>query len=147
MSCNCCPQKPLIPSCTHPSSAPTIVSKDPNTNTFNYNTIFNSNVNNYNILLTLSDGTLGMWNAGFYSTSYKLIQGNTYKLVMVITGSQEFIFVNNILVATFNTGWTMAYAGLKYIGNHLSDPQGSLGLLKEVKIFNRVLSQDEINSL
>lgn len=42
MSCNCCPQKPLIPSCTHPSSAPTIVSKDPSTNTFNYNTIFNS---------------------------------------------------------------------------------------------------------
>lgn len=89
---------------------------------------------------------VGYYANGFVgcSPSFSIVDSNEYHIAMTHIGTKIQIYINKELKLDIESGW--ANNGIiKFGGN--SNGQPALGLLKELKIFNRLLSQDEINSL
>jgi len=96
--------------------------------------------------LFCSENTLGYYNSGFVASSLTMISGTNYKLVVVKSGTNVIIYANTIVVLNRSDCFSNAAYPIVNLGGNIYG-QSALGLLKEVKIFDRVLTQDEINSL
>lgn len=89
---------------------------------------------------------VGYYANGFVgcTPSFSIVNGVEYHIVMTHIGTRIQIYVNKELKLNIEAGW-INNGIIKFGGN--SNAQPALGILKDLKIFNRTLSQDEINSL
>jgi hypothetical protein len=89
---------------------------------------------------------VGYYANGFVGCNpqFSIMNGVEYHIVMTHIDSQIKIYINKELKLDINAGWSNN--GITKLGGN-SNSQPALGLIKEVKFFNRALTQDEVNSL
>jgi len=96
--------------------------------------------------LFCSGNILGYYNGGFIASSLTMINDTNYKLAIVKSGLDVKIYADGVMILDRSDCFSNAsYPIINLGGNNYS--QSALGILKEVKIFNRILSQSEINLL
>ncbi len=135
-----------------PSAQASLISKNPN----------NNNQTNYN-LWVLSDGTIALqagngggsnFSAINLNSNTKVVIGQWYHIVGSISGTDGTakIYINGVLdVATTVSGTAYSNNNVLSIGARKWDDGGSgidnyfNGTIDEVKIYNRALSQSEVN--
>lgn len=95
-------------------------------------------------------GEIGFYNGSFYGSGYNLSVGEWYHIVTVKSGTQQKIYVNNDLKLDSNNSFDNSASDNSFetIGNYEPGAnQSSLGVLDDVRAYNRMLSEDEINAL
>lgn len=95
--------------------------------------------------LFCSGNTLGYYNSGFVSSSFDLVNSVEYNLVVIKSGNDCIIYANGEIKLDVNNCFSNSSYPIVNIGGN-SYGQSALGIIKEIKIFDRVLTQDEINS-
>jgi len=115
----------------------------------NWNTLLcRAGGTNHHMLIQDSDKEIGFYNGAWYSSGYALTPGNWYHLVLVKSGSNSKLYINNTLVQNSNSSFSNASFPLAIIGNFMvGGDQGAIGKIDNVRIFNKVLSIAEINEL
>ncbi len=122
---------------------------------------FNGNGGNWNTLLCWDGGSqhhlliekaaahrIGYYNSAFYPSSKGLTVGEWYHLVLIKDGTAfTKIYVNSELVMNRTTNcFNNASKSFSRIGNTLSG-QGSLGIIDDVAIWNRAISDSEVSEI
>lgn len=106
-----------------------------------------------NVSLNVSNGVSG---SGVAATSLTpLFLGNSVKIIAIKNGCNLEIYVDCILVGTSNINWggankECALSSINYplyFGGNNKPAQQFKGSMKEIKIFNYVLNQNEINDI
>ncbi|HQB50343.1 MAG TPA: PKD domain-containing protein [Candidatus Cloacimonas sp.] len=87
------------------------------------------------------------YNYGFHSSGYTLQQNKWYHFTMIKSGTKMKLYSNNQLIMNVNNSFNNALYPLTIIGNTFSYNQGSLGILDDVRIYNRELTEAEISYL
>jgi hypothetical protein len=101
----------------------------------------------YSHIFSLSDGHLALYDGGAWHTGTAVLSANTWHHVAFVqNGSTVTMYLNGVLDGTANVSWTSTSDFLE-IGsfNHSNFNDTFVGLIDEVKIFNRVLSAAEIS--
>ncbi|MEK6481134.1 LamG domain-containing protein [Catalinimonas sp. 4WD22] len=95
-----------------------------------------------------ASGEIGTYNPGFDGAGYVLEEQKWHHLVLTKDNKQSKIYLNGVLV--YDTlSFSNATYPLSIIGNFdaQNGTQGSLGKLDEIKIYNKVLGQSEVEDL
>jgi hypothetical protein len=101
----------------------------------------------YSHIFSLSDGHLALYDGGAWRAGTAVLSANTWHHVAFVqNGSTVTMYLNGVLDGTENVSWTSTSDFLE-IGsfNHSNFNDTFVGLIDEVKIFNRVLSAAEIS--
>jgi hypothetical protein len=115
----------------------------------NWNTLFCRDGGSYHHLLIESDGSgeIGFYNGSWNGSGYNLTVGNWYHLVLIKDGTNSKLYVNGELKQDSNSSFDNSNYPLSRIGNYGSETQGSLGIIDDVRIYDRALSESEIKRL
>jgi hypothetical protein len=106
------------------------------------------NGSGYHHLLLNSDDVLGFYNNGWYLSSKTLEEGKDYHIVFTKTGTNQKIYVNGELVLDSNSSFeNTGIMALRYFGNYSGGSQLCHFGIDQIEIYNRVLTEDEINSI
>jgi len=111
--------------------------------TSGWRTLFQNGANHHHVLVDVN-GNLGTYMNGFYSSGYNVnsLSGWHYLVAVGNTGTTRF-FIDGRFVGTSNFEETLP---LNYIGNYVGGGQ-NFGIVDEVRIFNRALSDSEVSSI
>ncbi|MFC1585687.1 FISUMP domain-containing protein [Fibrobacterota bacterium] len=94
----------------------------------------------------------GQYGGSFYSGGWKLAyaagQHNEWSHVVAINnGSNVLLYVNGVLTTGESCGPSVAGSGILYIGQHIGGGYRWEGYIDEIRIYNRVLTDAEIQLL
>lgn len=96
--------------------------------------------------LFCSGNTLGYYNSGFVTSSITLTSGTNYKIICTKTGGTQKIYVDgNEVLSRTDSFANNSYPIVNLGGN--SYGQSALGIIKDVMIFDRILTPTEIAQL
>jgi hypothetical protein len=114
-----------------------------------WNTLLCRNGNLYHHLLIAPDnGEIGYFNSRWVGSGHKLEIDGTYCITLVKNGSDCMIYIDGMLVFQDVNSFENGVYPLAVIGNYgLLWNQGSLGILDDIRIYNRALSATEVKSL
>ena len=117
-------------------------------NSNDWNTLLCRNGGTYHHLIVSTAGEIGVWDGSFKGSGYILENGKTYHIVVVKSGTNSKVFINRELIQSITT-FSNATGPLSVIGNvNTSTPtQGALGVIDDIYIYNRVLTETEIADL
>ena len=93
-------------------------------------------------------GELGVYTPGFSATGYKVAENQWHHLVVTKDGDATKIYLNGVAVYDA-IDFSNTEFPLTVIGNFSANngTQGSLGKLDEIKIYNKILTQDQVVAL
>ena len=111
-----------------------------------WNTIFCREGGYYHhLLINDSSKEVGFYNNAFYSSGVTLTPQTLYHFAVVKDGLVQKIYLNGELIMNSNNSFNNSTYPFGIIGNfNKGGNQGAMGWIDEVKIFNRVLSGEEI---
>lgn len=123
-----------------------------NNATENWNTLFCHDGGTYHHLIISSSfnetaaNNLGFFNSGYFP-SYGMVVGGLYDIAFVKSGTNQKIYVNGVLQIDSNESFDNALYPIEVFFNYssTSPDQGCIGELRDIRIWNRVLSSTEIN--
>lgn len=118
----------------------------------NWNTLFgDGNGSQHHILInTNGSGEIGFYNNSFYGSGFNLTVGEFHHILTIKNGARQKIYVNNDLKLDSTNSFDNSVSNNSFetIGNYEPGAnQSALGILDDVRAYNRELSESKIDAL
>jgi hypothetical protein len=99
--------------------------------------------NQYRIVIYFTDGT-----SAYFTSNFRPNVDEWYHLTLIVEANRARLYVNGILDSNLTySGKTVKSSGIIEIGRLVGGSEYFQGILDEVRIYNRALSEDEIKEL
>jgi hypothetical protein len=96
----------------------------------------------------MSYGRLGFTrNTSFIPFGYVIQRDNWYHITLKVVGLDCHVYINGSLVSTVSNYLDMSVYRLQFIGNDQSSGFSAIGMYSDIRIYDRVLSDNEITAL
>jgi len=113
----------------------------------NWNTVLCRDGGNYHhLLIAKKSYTIGAYASGFKKSKLNLKKGQWYHLVVIFNKDQYTLYANGKEILSTKL-FSNEKAPLSRIGNFGGNSQGALGVIDEVAVWDRPLSQKQVASL
>jgi len=106
-------------------------------------------VDYHHLLINNENWQIGFWdqNYGFQNSGFTLQQNKWYHFTLIKSGAVMKLYANNNLIMNVTNSFNNASYPLALIGNYGGYDEGSLGILDDVRIYDRELTEAEIENL
>jgi hypothetical protein len=94
----------------------------------------------YHLFIQTGGNELGTWNNGWVGTGFNLTKGKEYHIVLSKSGTNQKIWVDGNLIQSISTSFDNASYPIQAIGNSYSTSYSADGRIRDVKFFNKYIS-------
>jgi subtilase family serine protease/streptogramin lyase len=101
----------------------------------------------HHLLINPTSKEIGFYNNGWYSSGIVLQTNTWYHIVLIKQNSTSIIYLNTQRIQYSGSSFSNSSYPLSRIGNYGGLSQGSLGVLDDIRVYNRVLTEEEITIL
>ncbi|MFC1741504.1 LamG-like jellyroll fold domain-containing protein [Nanoarchaeota archaeon] len=102
----------------------------------------------HHLLIQDSTNLIGFYNNGWYSSGYALTPGTWYHIALIKDGTNSKLYIDGDLKQDSASSFSNAVYPLSRIGNYgTAVNQGALGIIDDVMVYNRSLSEEQVLAL